>query len=98
MRKAKYNLFTLKRQLEIKTDKVYTWKQIADYLGVHRNTMQNFANNKLDRVDLDLLMKLLDFFESEGLPIELSDLIVISNVPEQTPSLTVTNSDNVSNS
>jgi len=78
MRKAKYNLFALKRQLELKTDKSYTWKQIADYLGVHRNTMQNFANNKLDRVDLDLLMKLLDFFEGEGFPIEFSDLFVIT--------------------
>lgn len=76
---VQYNLFALKHQLEIKTNRPYSWREIADALGVHRNTMLNFVNNKITRVDLDILVGLVEFFRKEGLPITFFDLFIVSD-------------------
>jgi hypothetical protein len=73
-----HNLFTLKRQLEIANRKEYTWKQIALDTGVHSNTLYNIATNKTRRLDLDIVEKLLAFFNRENMPITINDLFVVT--------------------
>lgn len=77
-----YNLFTLKRQLEILKQRQYSWAEIAQETGIHYNTLHNIANNKTRRIDLDIAEKLLTFFATEGMPITINDLFTIdSNNP-----------------
>lgn len=77
----KHNLFTLKRQLEIKKGKEYSWLQIAEATQVHPNTLHNIAANKTRRVDLDIADKLLTFFAAEGMPVTVADLFVVESEP-----------------
>lgn len=78
MTTIKYNLFALKRQLEVKNTRPYTWKEIANAVNAHPNTLQNIAGNKTARVDTHVMAGLLDFFAAEGMPITVADLFVIS--------------------
>lgn len=79
MTHIKYNLFTLKRQLEVLKGKSYTWQEISHTSGVHFNTLHNIEGNKTRRLDLDIVAKLLDFFKAEGMPVGVADLFVVSN-------------------
>lgn len=77
--KIKFNLFALKRRLELRTGKAYTWDTMAKGIGVHRNTMFNLANNKTERLDLSIVAGIIEYFNKEGLPIVISDLFVIDD-------------------
>lgn len=74
----KYNLFNLKHQLGIKTGRSYSWAEIARESTVQINTVKNIAHNKTGRVDLDNVFKLMQFFSSQGMPITISDLFVVT--------------------
>lgn len=74
-----FNLFTLKRQLEIEKQREYTWREISHATGVHHNTLYNIANNRTRRIDMDTLGGLLAFFSAEGMPITPNDLFVVSD-------------------
>ena len=74
----KYNLFALKRQLELKNNKAYTWKEIADAARAHPNTLQNIAGNKTARIDMHVVAGLIDFFKQEGLPVLLTDILLVT--------------------
>lgn len=74
----KYNLFALKRQLELLKGKSYTWQEISHKTGIHFNTLHNMENNKTRRVDLDIVAKLLDFFAAEGMPVTVDQLFSVS--------------------
>lgn len=78
MTTIKYNLFALKRQLELKTGRSYTWKEIADAAQAHPNTLQNIAGNKTARIDMGVVAGLIDFFNENGLPVTLSDLFIVN--------------------
>lgn len=75
--KISYNLFALKRKLELQTGKAYTWRKIGKETGVHYNTLNNLANNKTSRIDVDILRRILEFFQSQGMNIVFSELFVI---------------------
>lgn len=72
-----FNLFTLKRELEINKQREYTWREIAHATSVHHNTLYNIANNKTRRVDMDTMAALLTFFANEGMPITPADLFIV---------------------
>lgn len=76
--KVIFNLFALKRRLELHTGQAYTWKAIAKGAGLHENTLLGMANNDAVMVRLETLGKLTDFFDSQGMPVELSDLLVVT--------------------
>lgn len=78
IKKIDHNLFTLKRQLELKKNRSYTWLEIEAASGVHRNTLINLSKNATRRIDLDIAARLLNFFQSEGLAIRLSDLFTVT--------------------
>lgn len=83
MTHIKYNLFMLKRQLEMHKGKSYSWQEISHTTGVHFNTLHNIENNKTRRLDLDIVAKLLDFFAAEGMPVSVDDLFLVSNEPPE---------------
>ncbi len=74
--KIKFNLFALKRRLELHNGKAYTWESMAKGIGIHRNTMLNIANNKTERLDLGTVASMLKYFDSEGMPIKINDLFM----------------------
>lgn len=77
MTTIEYNLFNLKKQLEIKSQREFSWNEIAERSGVHRNTMLNLANDRTRRIDLDIMARLIDFFASEGMPVTPNDLFIV---------------------
>ena len=71
-----FNLFTLRRKLEIEKWREYTWEEVARSAGVHPNTVYNLAANRSKRVDVETLGKLDNYFIGEGLDIGPGDLFV----------------------
>ncbi len=69
-----FNLFTLRRKLEIEKGREYTWEEIARAAGVHPNTVYNLAANRSKRVDVETLAKLANYFIREGMDIGPGDL------------------------
>jgi hypothetical protein len=76
-----HNLFNLRRQLEMKTGKVYKLQDIEKLSGVHRNTLANLSKNATRRIDLDIAARLVDFFNSQGMEITLADLFTLTPSP-----------------
>lgn len=76
--KVSHNLFALKRQLEIHSNRPYTWAEIEAATGIHRNTLSNYASNSTSRLDFDVAARLLDFFAAEGMPITVGDLFTVT--------------------
>ena len=74
---VKPNLFALRRQLELKTGRAYTWGEIAEKAGLNANTVYALANNTGQGVRYDTLEKLLAFFRQQGMAIEVGDLFLV---------------------
>lgn len=70
-----FNLFHLKKQLEMSMGKELSWAQIAREANLHRNTVHRIAHNSTERVDLSTLAALLSFFHARGMKISLDDLV-----------------------
>ena len=77
--KLLFNLFTLKKQLEINMQREYTWRDIARRTDVHYNTLHNIASNKTQRVDTAIIARLLVFFTDEGMPVTVGDLFTVED-------------------
>lgn len=82
MTKIRYNLLSLKLELEYKNKREYTWKQLADAIDVSERTLSAWLHNKTSRVDMVGLAKLIDFFKSEGMPITVADLFEVTSAPD----------------
>jgi hypothetical protein len=75
---VRFNLFSLKRQLEIANDRKYTWVEVADGSGLNRKTVERMALNQYRRVDLSTLEGLISFFTNEGMSVDISDLFTLT--------------------
>ncbi len=73
-----FNLFTLRRKLEIHNQRKYTWVDIARMSGLNRKTLESMAKNRHTQVRFSSLESLLTFFHDEGMPIGIQDLLVIT--------------------
>lgn len=69
-----FNLFAVRAQMEAHLNRRVHWQEIAAGSGLNINTVVNMANNKTSRVDCETLTKLLRYFRSQGLPIDVGDL------------------------
>lgn len=74
------NLFALKRELELKKGRAYTWGEIAEATNLNPNTIYGLANNKSKGIRYDTMGALLEFFRREGLEITAGDLFVVKEV------------------
>lgn len=71
------NLFALKRELELKKGRAYTWGEIAEATDLNPNTVYGLANNKSQGIRYDTMAALLQFFQGEGLEIQAGDLFTV---------------------
>jgi transcriptional regulator with XRE-family HTH domain len=81
MRRIKFRLYELRKRLELKKGRDYSWEEIATQAGVSRSTIDRMVSNRKSRFDLEAIEKLLAFFEREGLATELTDLVVLEPEP-----------------
>lgn len=77
-----FDLFRLKQQLQLATGKEFSFSEIARQADLHRNTVERLAANKIDRIDLVTLAKLLLFFRGHGIDINVGDLFSVKEIPE----------------
>ncbi len=75
--KVKFNLFTLRRLLEIEKGESLTWNDVADGADLNINTIYGMANNTSKRVDVRTMEKLIDYFNREGLEVGPGDLFAL---------------------
>jgi len=84
--KIKFNLFRLRRLLELKKDREYTFREISEKTQIHVNTLHNLEYNKSNSISLGTMGKLLEFFHNEGMPIQIQDLFTVTtDEPEKVP-------------
>lgn len=69
-----YNLFNLKLDLEKSKGRPVTWLEVAEATDIHVNTLYNLARNRTKRLDLEIVTKLVHYFNQEGLQVQVSDL------------------------
>lgn len=77
---VRFTMFATLQRLQALKGRHYTWKEIAESAGVHVNTVTRVATNKTNRVDFETLTGLAAFFAKEGMPVELSDLMVMEEI------------------
>ena len=82
--KVTFNLFDVVKRLERHKGETVTNTYVADQSGLSRFTIQKIVNNDSERVDLSTLAALLDFFESEGMPVTVADLFTVTPVTPDT--------------
>lgn len=80
--KVNFNLFALRRMLELEKNRSYTWEDIADGAGLHINTIYGMSGNTSKRVDLRTMAKLINFFNREGLEVGPGDLFTLEEINE----------------
>lgn len=75
-----FALFKLKQQLQLAIGEEISFSEIARQADLHRNTVGRLAANRTDRIDLATLGKLLLFFRSHGMNIEIGDLFEVTDL------------------
>lgn len=85
MNNVAFNVDWLLRQLSAKNNRDYDKVTVAVLSGISRTTITSITNNENKRVDFETLGKLLDFFQSEGMPIEIQDLFTVTTTQESHP-------------
>jgi DNA-binding Xre family transcriptional regulator len=76
------NLFALKRALEIHLGRKVPLLEIAEATGLHRNTLERIANDTVKGVDFATLEKFLDYFQEQGLDVQIGDLFSVKKGDE----------------
>lgn len=71
------NFFSLKRRLEMKKNRRYSYKEIGVATGLHPATIAALDNGRDRGVRFQTIAALLQFFNQEGLPTHINDLFVV---------------------
>lgn len=72
------NIKMLLKKLELQTGRDYLIQDVARLSGINRFTVSNLLDGKQDGITLKTIGRLLFFFESEGMPIAISDLFSVT--------------------
>jgi len=87
MAKLLFNLHKPLSRLEQIKNRRYSFSEIADASGLTRQGVRRLLKEPSDRVDVDTLSRLLDFFAAEGMPIMVNDLFTTQTIaPPSIPS------------
>jgi hypothetical protein len=85
MHKISYNVAPLLAKLEsLKSEQTgdprfhYADSAFADFVGISRSQAIKILTGKTRRIDFGTMEALLDFFASEGMPVTISDLFVVT--------------------
>ncbi len=76
--KTQLNVFRMVKRLEEKSNVAYTNTAIAKKSGLSRVTVNGLVSSGTQRIDLETIDKLLDFFATEGMPITPGDLFTVT--------------------
>lgn len=80
MAKLLFNLHKPLSRLEQIKNRRYSFSEIADASGLTRQGVRRLLKEPSDRIDVDTLSKLLDFFATEGMPITVNDLFTTQTI------------------
>ena len=78
------NVMAKVNELEQLRHRRYTYTDIADAAGLSRHTVRKWLTGEVKAIDLESLAKLLDFFESEGMPVTVAELFTVTPVTPDT--------------
>lgn len=56
----------------------YTQEAIAEKVGMAQGTLSRWVGNKIDRVDIDILERLCEYFECD-----VNDILVTKRIPNK---------------
>lgn len=76
----KFNLIGLRRRLEEKEGRQYTWEEIARGAGVHPHTAYNMGKGASKRVALKTIAAFLTYFRHQGLDVTHADFFTFSSL------------------
>jgi DNA-binding CsgD family transcriptional regulator len=76
--KIVFNLYILRKRLELLKEQDYTYERIAREAGIHPNTVYNLAANRSKRIDISTVKSLLNYFRRQGMQIGIQDLILVT--------------------
>lgn len=76
--KTQLNVFRLVKRLEEKNNVAYSNTAIAQKSGLSRVTVNGLVSSGTQRIDLETIDKLLDFFATEGMPVSPCDIFVVN--------------------
>lgn len=79
MYKVQLNIYDAVNKLEGQNKRRYSDAQIGEMCGLHRHTIHTMRTGK----DEPTLNKLLDFFQSEGMPIKIQDLFTVTTTTQE---------------
>lgn len=74
MSKFIFNLHKPLARLEQLKNRRYSFAEIAAASGLTRQGVRRLLKEPSDRIDVDTINHLLDFFAAEGMPITINDL------------------------
>ena len=81
----KFNLFNAIKNLEIHNQRNYLRTEIAAGIGVSRPTLNKMLSGDYGRTTLDTVLDVLNWFESESMPIGVDKLLTIERVQTDDP-------------
>lgn len=77
----KPNFFSCLLKLQAQNGRVYSWQDVGQKIGLSRQATHALFTGKLSDkafIKYTTLGKLIEFFESEGMPVTPNDLFVIA--------------------
>lgn len=77
MKNVQLDLITPLSELQKKNHRIYTYADIAEKSGLTRQGVRRLATGDTRQVSLDTLGGLLCFFDAEGMPITVNDLLTV---------------------
>lgn len=85
---VKFNLWELKKKLELHKGRDLTIIEMAEGMGVSYFSLLKAINNESGGVQFDTLSKMLEYFRGCGLEISIDDLLTVTKTEgEQNPAL-----------
>ncbi len=85
--KLQFNVEPLLLRLQSENRRRYTYTEVANAIGVKRQSIERLSRNDSFQDLLLLLSGILDFFASEGMPITIDHLFTVQEEGSQAENL-----------
>jgi len=85
--KLQFNVEPLLLRLQSENRRRYTYTEVANAIGVKRQSIERLSRNDSFQDLLLLLSALLDFFSAEGMPITIDQLFTVQEEGSQAENL-----------
>lgn len=85
--KLQFNVEPLLLRLQSENRRRYTYTEVANAIGVKRQSIERLSRNDSFQDLLLLLSAILDFFSAEGMPITIDQLFTVQEEGSQAENL-----------